>query len=156
MVAHVVTVPVWLSLANHAFAADDRVIGEMLAAVLDLIIPQDETPSASALDVHLSLLALSKTIPSYPDLILQGLGWMEQNARQAGFAGFLAMPPAEQETLMTAAFAAPAQSLPQVFAQRLRDDAMTIYYRDPRALVGLGIDGPIQPAGYPDHDKAPS
>lgn len=150
------TVPIWASMPVSAFASTGNVVQDMVAAVLDLIIPPDSTPAASELGVHLSLLGVAQNVPNYPELISQGLGWLEQMARENGHNGFLEMPPEQQEALLTTAFSAPLQTLPRVFAQRLRDDAMTLYYSNPRAFVGLGFDGPIQPTGYPDFDKAPT
>ncbi|MEY4981992.1 MAG: hypothetical protein RIR62_258 [Pseudomonadota bacterium] len=136
--------------------AQSRVVAELLAAVADLIVPRDRSPSASDLDVHHRILAQARTIPNYPRLLSEGLGWLEQQARGRHGAPFLQLPAEVQARILTAAFAAQPQTLPRVFADRMRADVLATYYRDARAWAGTGFEQPIQPMGYPDFQDPPA
>ena len=148
-------VPVVIAHAPQA-EAQSRILTEMLAAVVDVIVPGDETPAASDLGIHVRLIDQARRIPNYPALLSEGLGWLEQRARTDHGLPFLQLSMDRKEALFALAFDAAPQSLPHVFARRVRDDALTAYYRDARAWGGLGFDQPIQPAGYPDHQDPPA
>lgn len=136
--------------------AQSRVMAELLGAVADLIVPRDTSPSASDIGVHHRLLAQARTIPNYPRLLSEGLGWMEQQARSIHGAPFPQLPVDAQEQILSAAFEAPHQTLPRVFAERIRADVLSAYYRDARGWAGTGFEQPIQPMGYPDFQDPPA
>lgn len=148
-------IPIASMLATDA-DAQSREVTELLAAVTDLIVPRDEGPSASDLKVHARIVANARTIPNYPQLLSEGLGWLEMRAREDHQVRFLALAQDLQADILGEAFAAREMTLPFVFAHRIREDVLSHYYRDARAWVGLGFYGPIQPNGYSDFTDPPA
>lgn len=149
------TIPVFAFGATPV-DAQSRDMVAMMAAIVDLIIPRDATPSASDIGVHHRILEAAKEIPNYPQLLAEGLGFIERNA-QIGFnASFLELATGAQTEIMAAGFEAPPLSLPFVFADRIRADTLKQYYQDARSWTGMGFDQPIQPMGYPDFQAAPA
>lgn len=149
------TIPIF-SLGATAVDAQSRAFVAMMAAVVDLIIPRDATPSASDIGVHNRILDAAQKIPNYSQLLAEGLGWIEQNAQVDFNLPFLGLSTSAQTEIMAVAFEAPPQSLPSVFAHRIRADALKAYYQDARSWTGMGFDQPIQPMGYPDFQNSPA
>lgn len=148
-------VPLFSTVVTGAEAQTSELI-EMLAAVADLVVPRDDTPSASDIGVHERLIEQARKVPNYPRLLSEGLNWMEQQARTAYGRPFLALTGDRRDRIFAEAFDAAPGTLPAVFARRVRTDVLTAYYRDARVWAGLGIDRPIQPEGYPDFEHPPA
>ncbi|MFT7300640.1 MAG: hypothetical protein ACI89Z_001101 [Porticoccus sp.] len=127
----------------------------ILDAILDVLIPRDLTPSATDLDLGQSIVDIAAQIPRYPELIEQGLKWFESTSTKSFHKPFSSLPLDTQIQIVDVAFKQPEMTLPRVFIERLRDDAMTLYYHNSAAWEGMDIDRPIQPIGYPKHDKPP-
>lgn len=149
-----IAVPAWASVASSASARSIPMI-ETLSAVVAVLVPADVTPSAADLGVHHQLATLSNTVPNYARMLTEGSHWLEAVSLQKFGQQYGNLHTRSQSLLVKHAFDAPAQTLPSVFINRIRDDTMTFYYQNSAAWDGLGIDGPIQPEGYPDADKKP-
>ncbi|MZR14261.1 gluconate 2-dehydrogenase subunit 3 family protein [Maritimibacter sp. DP07] len=142
--------PIWIGVTSRPSTADART-NDTLRAMVETIVPADETPSAADIGIHQQIQAMALDIQNYELMIAEGTAWLDR-AANGSFAN-LALP--DRNRVLEAAFSQPPQSLPQVFATRIRNDTLTLYYRDRRAWPGLGIASPIQPDGYPDHDEKP-
>jgi hypothetical protein len=139
-----------MSVGGQAAAAQPSALD--IRDLVDTFVPRDQSPSASDLDIHQRLLELALGIPNYPDLLTQGLGWVNNIAKRLHKKPFADLSPKLRDDTLKLAVSQPSGTLPQVFVSRTRNDTMALYYADHRAWVGLGLDGPIQPAGYPDHN----
>jgi hypothetical protein len=128
---------------------------EVLPSLLDALIPPDETPSATQLGIPAKILALAQGIPNYPVMLGEGARWLNQMAGQGHGRPFIQLKGPEQDAILDKAFSSPAGTLPHVYLHRIREDAMRLYYQDPRSWRGTGISRPLQPLGYPGHDRPP-
>lgn len=116
-----------------------------LHAFADTLVPPDEnSPGAGELGVHREILGEAPGRTNYPDLLLEGVAWLDA---EAGGAGFAASTESTRQRIVGAAFAAVPGSLPRVFAEFLRQDVMRLYYARPESWTGM-IDGPPQPDGH--------
>ena len=149
-----IAVPAWAGVASSASARSIPMI-ETLSAVVAVLVPADITPSAAELGVHHQLAALAKTVPNYGRMLTEGSHWLEATSLQKFGFQYGNLQPRRQSLLVKYAFETPTQTLPNVFINRIRDDTMTFYYQNSAAWDGLGLNGPIQPEGYPEADKKP-
>ncbi|WP_308916685.1 gluconate 2-dehydrogenase subunit 3 family protein [Jannaschia sp. LMIT008] len=154
MLALVAAVPIFGAVAGDGAAA--TMDQSILRAVVDTMLPGDgDAPSGSNLGVDAQLRHLADGIPNYATLLALGSGWLDAQAHRQAGRSFTALSSAGRDGLLRAALAEPDQTMPRVYVTRLRSDAMTLYYAHPAAWRGLALDAPIQPAGYPDHHRAP-
>ena len=126
-----------------------------LAPYLDTLIPADVTPSASQLGVPQQVAGKAREIPAYLKLLRDGSRWLDYEARRLGARDFGALSPEQRVAVVSGAASSPARSLPKVFFNNTRDDAMFFYYANPASWVTTGFDGPPQPSGYLDHSAPP-
>ncbi len=128
----------------------------ILGNFLDILLPKtEESPSASEINLASRIIDLSRNVPNYPSLLESGLNWISETSQLSFQSEFLTLHDEKKEAVVTAAFAQADQTLPRVFAKRLRDDAMAIFYSHPASWPALGFEGPIQPSGFLDFEKAP-
>ncbi|WP_062269525.1 gluconate 2-dehydrogenase subunit 3 family protein [Endozoicomonas arenosclerae] len=127
----------------------------VLPSVLDVLIPGDSTPGATDLKIEESLLDTASQIPRYPELIQQGTQWFNTTSLRSFYKPFPELAPNAQIRIVEAAFNQPEMTLPRVFIERIREDAMTLYYHNSASWTGMDINRPIQPLGYPDHEEPP-
>ena len=117
-----------------------------LRVFVDALLPADEfTPAASALGVHTLILNDADRDPALRLLIQEGCRWLEQSV-----GTLAALNPDQMLRLLNAMNDADWDSGPRNFFYHIRDRAVMHYYADPRAWVGLAIQRPPQPLGYPD------
>lgn len=153
-----------LTAALPAFAMTGRMAdaatqtgGHILDALVDTLVPGDaDFPSGPEIGIPKRLFDLSKTIPNYPEMLGLGFRWIDETTRATHGKDFRAATRDQRDAILRAALNEPAQTLPAVFAARVRNDVMTLYYASPEVWAVLGFEGPIQPVGFPDHDKAPT
>lgn len=122
-----------------------------LNALLDTLIPADKlTPAASTIGVGSILLKQAESDAIFRPWLMEGLKWLDQ-----GVIGSFAKRSENERTQLVQQLANSAVgSQPRIFFELLRVRTMTAYYADPRSIVGLAIDRPPQPIGYPDFADA--
>lgn len=126
-----------------------------LAPFLDVLIPRDETGSATDFNVDRRLLSEAQSDPAHVQLLRAGCQWLDSEARGRGASGFAELDPAGQDVIV-ARLARMREGSPQrVFFETVRRDAFRAYYADPASWKPLGYTGPPQPAGYMDRNEAP-
>lgn len=131
-------------------------VKRLLSDLLDVLIPQDISPSATQLKVDVKILEYTKTIPNYEPMIYQGMAWLDQQARSMGVAvGFVGLSPEQKNQTIAHALKQPQLTLPKVFMQRLMEDAFRLYYSHPSAYRVVKSMQPLQPMGYPKHHLPP-
>ena len=130
--------------------------GLTLKAYVDVLIPEDETPSGTALGVDQQLLIVAKGKLAYQQLLELGLEWLNTRA-QADYRGnFADLDEEKKETIVRQAAAAPDNTRPRVFFERTRADAFYFYYSRPESWRGIAYyRGPTQPLGFMDYADAP-
>lgn len=127
----------------------------VVARIVDLLVPADETPGALQLGIDRTLLAEFESHPREAQRLSEALAWLDGEARTTGADDFLALDEAQQITLLTRMEAAPAGSAPAVIFRTLRQVTMSRYYAHPGTWPMLGFDGPPQPVGFPDYAMPP-
>lgn len=125
------------------------------APFLDTLIPRDETGSASDFGIERKIIDHASRNKRHIGLLRAGCQWLDLEARKMKAEGFAALDPASQEAIVARAAEARERSLPRVFFNLTRDDALRRYYSDPRSWQTIGFAGPPQPAGFMDHAEAP-
>jgi hypothetical protein len=157
MLALLAAAPLYALRPNGEHVIRDIDMSRILTALVDAFLPADENSlSGSDLNVPQRVTALAQDVPNYPPMLQLGLTWLEETAQKLHKRPFCDLAGSQQGFIIGTAFAQPDQTLPRVFATRLRADCMILYYSNPAAWLSLGLNAPIQPHGYPDHDKAPS
>lgn len=125
------------------------------APYLDTLIPRDVTGSASDFGIDRKIIDHASKNKRHIRLLRAGCQWLDLEARKLKAEGFAALDTASQEVIVARAAEARERSLPRVFFNVTRDDALQRYYSDPRSWQTLGFAGPPQPAGFLDHAEAP-
>lgn len=126
-----------------------------LGPYLDILIPRDETGSATDLGIHRRLVNQARRDRQRMRLLRGGCKWLDFEARARGAGGFTGLDPAAQEAIVARAAGARDGSLPRAFFDTTRDAAVRAYYAEPAVWGALGYRGPPQPAGYMDHAGPP-
>jgi hypothetical protein len=129
---------------------------ETLRALVDTLIPADETPAASALGVDRGLTEFALRAEGYRRLVEEGAAWLDRAARALGAKGFAAATSEQRIAVVRQAERARANTLPRLFFERVRADALSLYYAQPAAWPALGYAGPPQPGGFLDFEQPPS
>lgn len=125
------------------------------AVFLDTLIPADETPSASALELDAEILASVKPSSSFQRLITQGCAWLELQASEQYGVAFTVLEEPARVAIVQRAEASAKNSMENVFFRAVRDDVLNRYYARVEAWPALGYAGPPQPDGFPDHSRPP-
>ncbi|MBF0337855.1 MAG: gluconate 2-dehydrogenase subunit 3 family protein [Nitrospirae bacterium] len=127
-----------------------------LKAFLDVIIPADESPSASALRVDIAIVAKSARDRRFLALLWRGCDWLDKQAKSLfGIRLFHLLDESMRQKIVSFAAESSEGSLPAIFFERLRRETFFYYYGNPLSWKSIDYDGPPQPSGFPDHSKPP-
>ena len=85
-----------------------------LPALLDTLLPADESPSASELGVHRHIIAAARSSRSR-HLLRAGCAWLDREARKSGAVDFAGIDQSARDAIVDHAAAARRRSLPRVF-----------------------------------------
>lgn len=140
-------------IASTSISADSI---QTLKAYLDILIPADESPAASAVGVHEALLASMKADGRYHYLVTEGISWLARQADAVAQRPFAELPLSAQEDVVTRLAGQRVSTLLKLFFDRTRADAMRAYYAQPLAWPTLGINATPQPVGHPNYTQPPS
>jgi hypothetical protein len=122
-----------------------------LAYYLDTLIPADQTPSATTLDVDKKIVAAATLDHRLRRLIKTGCAWLDAQAKDRyGVENFSSLSETQREHVVALAAAEKMDTLPRVFLERLRQDAFFHYYAQPASWSELPYAGPPQPKGHLD------
>lgn len=127
-----------------------------LAAFLDTLMPADEAPSATELNVDHMLLQKAGGDARYTRLLLNGCLWLENTALREFQSPFAELDESQRARIVAAMEQASSRSLANVFFANVQKDLFELYYSQPASWQGLGIDRPPQPMGYLDYQKPPA
>ncbi|NOX08910.1 MAG: gluconate 2-dehydrogenase subunit 3 family protein [Gammaproteobacteria bacterium] len=127
-----------------------------LRAFIDVLLPEDETPSASQLGIDEEILTRVANHPNYTRLLHGGLAWLDKMAyAQYNRRGFTLLTQAQREAIVRMAEATKMPSAQRLFFEQIRKDSFLFYYSHPQSWSNLGFNGPPQPAGFIDYTQAP-
>ena len=141
------------SLAGSLITGSAKVSTQpVFAAYIDTLIPADEkTPAATSLGIDHRLLMQAGRSRRQRLLYLQGLQWLHKQALRRGAVSFAVLDDEQRQAIVMQAEAAQPVSLEHTFFEETRDAAMRLYYADPAAWAGLGLETPPQPLGHMDY-----
>jgi hypothetical protein len=122
-----------------------------LAALVDTLLPADESPGALELAVDKQVFKTLEAEARLSDLARAGLQWFNRAADQH----FAQLPLAARNELLARAAGADRAKVERVFVDQLRHLTVGFYLAHPQSLRGLAYAGPPMPAGYPDQAAAP-
>lgn len=126
-----------------------------LLALIDTLIPADETPSASGLGLDRQLMRHAETVENYMALLALGCQWLDNQAQASHRLAFAHLTASQRTSIVTLAENSAAGSIPRQLFEHVRVDLFTFYYSHPAILPSLGLRGAPQPFGYPDYASAP-
>ena len=126
-----------------------------LPAMLDTLIPEDISPSASQLDVGPDLIRRANQESGFKRLLILGCTWLNEQAQKQGQQLFENLDEASRIAIVKTAEQSAERSLPRVFFKAVRHYAFGIYYSHPEAWISMGYTGPPQPVGFPDYAEPP-
>ena len=121
---------------------------ESLRFYLELLIPEDETPGATAAGIDRRLFERCTKQPYYRKTLREGLIRLSTMAAERFQQPFHRLSPAQAEQLITASEQAGADSLERILFIQLREDAFIDYYAQSTHWSSLCYQGPPQPMGY--------
>lgn len=145
------SVPVFVTSPNDVTAKEDN-YRTTLEALIDTLLPAHESaPSGVKLGILDDIQRLGVEIENYAQMLQLGCNWLNFRATKISGEGFTDATSKTRDSVLKNAFEEPENSLPKVFAARVRKDCMIFYYSNPIAWRGLPLNEPIQPVGFPDH-----
>jgi hypothetical protein len=143
-------------LPAHAQKTSGQPSRETLKEYLDILIPADETPSASQLGVDREMLAKGRKDADYQLALVVGMDWLDEQARERGTRDFVSLDPAAREAVVAVAAEADSESVENLFFEITCMDAFLYYYAKPESWRDLdAFQGPPQPVGYSDYYLPP-
>jgi hypothetical protein len=140
----------WRNFASFWRADASEHVTRTMAAVVDLMVPGSDLPSASQLALHTRVMAM----PELEPMIANGVSLLDKQAAAQGGANFLALGDAGRLSAADAAFAASEDA--RRFLLALRFHLMTAYYSDPVVKAAFAYTGPPQPDGFADFQDRPA
>lgn len=118
---------------------------------LDVLIPEDMSPSASQVNLDAELLKHAGSVENYSKLIFLGCQWLDLQSNAIFGDKFMRLGFEQKNRVVEILSKNPVGSVPAQFFSRLRRDAFTLYYAKPRSWRGINFPGPTQPLGYPNY-----
>jgi hypothetical protein len=128
---------------------------EIVTAVIDQLIPRDETPGAIDLGVHDSLIEEAQAHRMTGQILAETCQWLEQQAALRFRTSVSHLSADEMNTLLETMAALERTSIPNKGFWWLRDGVMRRYYVQPVTWGAMGLAGAPQPVGFPDYFARP-
>ena len=123
------------------------------SALIDVLLPGDETPSGSDLGVDRKVLEYGRTVSNYSKLIQLGCYWLNLKSKALYKAKFIQLSDAQQIKVVTLLESSPQGNIEQQFFERVLSDAFRFYYSEPASWSLFALNGSPQPMGYPDYSQ---
>lgn len=138
--------------AGTASASDEQVNEATLTAVVDAMVPADQTPGAVGAGVVERLRERLGGDPWHRTIYQRGFELVDRQADARGSPGFAALPLAERVELLESLLTAGSPGGLQFFL-RARADVFDLFYTSPVGQAALDYKPPS--AGYPDYAGPP-
>jgi hypothetical protein len=127
-----------------------------LKALVDALIPEDQTPGALRLGVADIIISNTTTDSRYRTTVKAGSRWLDKMAKRQGASHFSELDGEHRDLVIGKALAASTDSLERIFMETMRAEAFEYYYSHPASWTQLAYCRHPQPDGFPDYDKQPS
>jgi hypothetical protein len=127
-----------------------------LKALIDTLVPADETPGAVELGIPGLLLKTLQRAPQHQALVQQGCQWLDRQARQLGAVSFAGLNAGQREAVLQQLEKLPADTIELRFFHSTRFFVFKHYYGDPRIWSSLSYPGPPQPRGFMNYQQSPA
>src|SRR5260370_18545366 len=144
------TTILWRSLSSFWRPGFDAHIAETVKALTGLLFPGDGLPGATELGIHNRVLAMAEL----RDTMADGVGWLDQRAKNHGAADFLDLDEDTRSAAVKAAFASDDQEAKQLVVL-LRFYAGLNYYSHPTIKAAFPYTDPPQPEGFAGFQDPP-
>ena len=141
-------------IATHdGFTAVNRSIDlkKVFSSFIDVLVPRDQTPSASELRVDSQILTYSTSVEHYEKLIQLGCYWLELHADALFKLDFISLSDEQKVEIVSMMEVSKIGSIEKQFFDRVLSDTFRFYYGNPASWVLLPITIPPQPLGYPGY-----
>jgi hypothetical protein len=122
-----------------------------LGPFLDTLLPEDDTPSATQLDVDRAVVERMQNNQRMAQVVVMGCAWLDQQAVALGAADFASLQAEQRELIVQRAEQSAPRTLPRAFFSGTRALAFDEYYARPESWPSLGYLGPPQPRGFMDY-----
>ena len=126
-----------------------------IAALVDTLVPDDETPGAIALGIDVEVLENIRAQEVYLEVAEEAIAWLDDQALNAHGVPFAALDEVARVALLQRAERSPRRSAQRQLFDNLADEVLRRYYANPAAWLQLGFAGPPQPAGFMAYREAP-
>ena len=133
----------------------ENLLTSVLPAFLDTLIPADQTPSASQLNVDEDVIDYLAEKSRYKNIVMFGCIWLNEQANKIFSDDFDKIETQEKIEIVQRLEAAKENQTAQFFFHHIKDKAFEFYYSKPQSWIGLGISQPPQPMGYSDYQQQP-
>jgi hypothetical protein len=142
---------------NFPFEENKPLQGNLtLRALLDTLIPADETPSALEVGVLEKITEKAAAEPQYERMIRDGCLWLDMKAREQGSSSFANLAESDRDAVLVRAASASRNSPAYLFFASIRYEAFYYYYGEPATWNMLNYPGPPQPDGFRDYVLPPT
>lgn len=148
----------WRSLfaATSTQTSDQDHTYSTLKSYIDVLLPEDETPSASQLGVDIEIIERTTRHPSYNQLLVAGVTWLDKTSDEKfTVPEFVLLSLEQQENIITSMVSARKYSIERLFFEQIRKDSFQFYYAHPESWPGLGFEHSPQPFGFIDYASEP-
>jgi len=127
----------------------------VVARIVDLLIPSDETPGALHFGIEREVLAEIEGRRYDAQRVAEAALWLDASARADAVDEFVSLDEARQVALLARMESSAEADSPARAFRLLRHATMTAYYARPEVWPSLLYDGPPQPAGFPGYANRP-
>ena len=127
----------------------------VLPEFLDTLIPADQTPSASQLNVDEDMLDYLADRPRHQDIVLFGCMWLNKQSNELFDSDFGKLNTQQKIQIVENLESIQQNQTAQFFFYHVKEKAFEFYYSKPQSWVGLGFYQPPQPLGYADYNQSP-
>ena len=149
-----------LTMAWRRLTGDEAAGGdpqkEMVAALLDILVPGTRVPGHRATGILDAVLADFRSNMTTHRALLDGLILLDEMARRRGAAGFLSLDRDGRLKVVEKLSRSAPGTTGWLFFGYLRERAMLRHYANPISWGPLGLHHPPQPKGYRDYREPPS
>jgi hypothetical protein len=133
----------------------DAAAAATLERFADVLIPRDQSPSASDLRLVALLNAEAAFDRRLVRILRRGASWLDRSARSDFGRDYAELDDASADHIAQVATSAPIDAVERIFFERARIELFSLYYSRPESWSGLPASLPPQPLGFVDFASPP-
>lgn len=126
-----------------------------LRALIETLIPADDTPSALEAGVLEKIINKAHINPKYETMLSKGYQWLDIQAREKGSSSFANLTENDRDSVLARAASGKRNTPEYLFFAIMRYEAFYFYYAEPSTWKTLNYPGPPQPKGFRDYTQPP-